>query len=151
MPCKEDMEEKKMFKKYGEYIFLANMLMIIAATYLTITGLFFITAPADSNSPTYGRMLELMSFDAYGLFMLVAATLLFVSSFQTGKLRHLSMLVGGILGALILGLYASASTQGAVNLMIPLRYSLIACTNLIIAAVGGIGLWRSRRLGSSQD
>lgn len=134
-----------MFKNYTEELFLSNMYIVLISVFNAMTGLYFVTAPKGVDSPTYGRMVELMSLDAYGLIMLLSSAFLIVSAFQVGKLKHLSMLVGGVIGTVIIGLYASASTQAAINIMLPMRYSLMACGCLIIGVVGGIGLWKSKR------
>lgn len=55
------------------------------------------------------------------------------------------MIIGGILGAFSIGLYASASTIGGVNLMLPSRYSLISVSCLSIAIAGGYALWRKKK------
>lgn len=134
-----------MFKRYEESKFLVDVLVVTNAIFIAMTGLFFITAPVDISGPTYTKMQELMPLDIYGLIMLASATLLLYSIFRRGKNRHQLMFLGGMLGTLALALYASASTLGAVNIMLPLRYSLIACTSLLIASAGGIGLWINKR------
>lgn len=135
----------KVLKNYNETLFLANMFIALLAVFNAMTGIFFLQVDNDIDSPTYSKMAEIMSLDAYGVIMLLSAVFLIVSAFQMGKLKYLSMIVGGITGAIVIGLYASASTIGAANIMLPMRYSLMACGYLIIAAVGGVGLWRSNR------
>lgn len=120
------------------------MFLALLAVFNAMTGLFFVRVDNDIDSPTYSKMAEVMSLDAYGLIMLLSAIFLIVSAFQMGRLKYLSMLIGGMLGAFIIGLYAAASTLGAANLMLPMRYSLMACGCLIIAVVGGVGLWKKR-------
>ena len=134
----------KAIKNYNETLFLANMFIALLAVFNAMTGLFFLRVDNDIDSPTYSMMAKFMSLDAYGIIMMLSAIFLIVSAFQMGKLKYLSMLVGGITGTVVMGLYAGASTIGAANIMLPMRYSLMACGYLIIAAVGGVGLWRSR-------
>ena len=132
-------------KHYDENIFLASMYVVIIALFNFMSGIFFITADPRIGSPTYGRMQELMPLSIYGLVMFASATLLICSVFSIGKVKSAFMLIGGCLGAISIGLYAAASTIGAVNLMIPSRYSLISVSCIIIAIAGGISLWRNRR------
>lgn len=134
-----------MFSRYEESRFLANLLVVTNAVFIAMTGLFFVTAPDDVSSPTYSKMQELMPLNFFGLIMLASASFLLYSIFKRGKNRHQFMVLGGLLGTLSIALYASASTLGAVNIMLPLRYSLVACTSLLIAAAGGIGLWVTKR------
>ena len=134
-----------MFKHYNEELFLAHMFVLTIAIFNGMTAIFFITADPRISSPTYEKMQELMSLDAYGLIMLASSVFLILSIFQIGKIKNLSMIAGGLLGTISIGLYASASTQGAVNMMLPSRYSLIACACLLLAIVGGFSLWQQTK------
>jgi|SRR5690625_434518 len=135
----------KELRNYDEKLFMSNMFIAVIAIFNAVTGIFFIFIDNNDETPTYSKMAELMSLDSYGLIMLLSALFLIVSAFQMDRLKYLSMIVGGLLGAFVIGLYASASTIEASNLMVPIRYSLMACGCLIIATVGGVGLWKSRR------
>ncbi len=133
-----------MFRHYNETKFLASMYILTISLFNLMTGIFFITADPRISSPTYSKMQELMPLSVYGLAMLVSAILLFTSIFLHGKIRSVFMLVGGLFGVASIGLYASASTLGAVNLMMPSRYSLISISCLLISVAGGFNLWRMR-------
>src|SRR5699024_5667253 len=133
-----------MFRHYNETKFLANMYILTISFFNLMTGIFFITADPRVSSPTYTKMQELMPLSIYGLMMLISAILLFSCIFQQGKIRNIFMVIGGILGAISIGLYASASSIGAVNLMLPSRYSLISISCLLISIAGGLSLWRMR-------
>lgn len=133
-----------MFRHYNETKFLANMYIFTIAMFNLMTAIFFITADPRISSPTYAKMQELMPLSVYGLIMLVSAILLFSCIFQHGKIRCVFMVCGGLLGAFSIGLYASASSLGAVNLMLPSRYSLISISCLLISIAGGFSLWRMR-------
>lgn len=133
-----------MFRHYNETKFLASMYILTMGLFNAMTGLFFITVDPRISSPTYTKMQELMPLSVYGLIMLTSAILLFSCVFQHGKIRSIFMMLGGVLGAISIGLYASASSIGAVNLMLPSRYSLISISCLLIAIAGGFNLWRMR-------
>src|SRR5699024_6812327 len=64
---------------------------------------------------------------------------------QHGRIKNILMIVGGLTGAFSIGLYASASSIGAVNIMLPSRYSLISVSCLLIAIAGGFSLWRMEK------
>ena len=134
-----------MFKNYNENKFLTAMYLLTISLFNFMTGLFFITADSRIGSPTYSSMSELMPLYAYGLIMLTSAVLIFSAIFQIGRSRAIFMIIGGILGAFSMGLYASASTIGGVNLMLPSRYSLISVSCLSIAIAGGYALWRKKK------
>src|SRR5699024_1993997 len=108
-----------MFRHYNEMKFLANMYILTIALFNLMTGIFFITADPRIDSPTYAKMQELMPLSVYGLIMMVSSILLFSCIFQQGKIRNIFMVLGGLSGAISIGLYASASSIGAVNLMLP--------------------------------
>src|SRR5699024_364773 len=133
-----------MFRHYDETKFLVSMYILTISLFNFMTGIFFITADPRISSPTYTKMQELMPLSVYGLIMLTSAILLFSCIFQHGKIRNIFMLFGVILGAVSIGLYASASSIGAVNLMLPSRYSLISISCLLISIAGGFSLWRMR-------
>lgn len=126
--------------------FLANMMLLSSGMFLIISGWYFITDGYKSISPTYLLMTGLMPLEAWGAVMMVAGLLLSAAGFQTGKTRHISMVAGGIIGALMIMLYAMASAEGAINYLVPLRYALMACFNLLIAVLGGVEIWRIRRV-----
>jgi len=139
-----------MFKHYDETKFLASMYVLTMGLFNAMTGIFFITADPRISSPTYSKMQELMPLTAYGLTMFMSAVFLFISIFQNGKSKSIFMIGGGVLGAFSIGLYASASSLGAVNLMLPSRYTLISLSCLTIAISGGFSLWRAKR-NTSRD
>lgn len=134
-----------MFKNYDEKKFLSAMYLWTISMFNFMTGLFFITADPRISSPTYGKMQELMPLPVYGIFMLVSACLIFSAVFAVNTTRYIFMILGGFLGAISIGLYASASTLGGVNLMLPSRYSLISVSCLIIAVAGGFELWKIKK------
>src|SRR5699024_4282687 len=139
-----------MFRHYNETKFLASMYILTISLFNLMTGLFFMTADPRISSPTYSKMQGLMPLTAYGLIMLTSAVFLFYAIFHDGKTPYMFMLFGGLLGAFSIGLYASASSLGAVNVMLPSRYSLISLSCLTIAIAGGFSLWRAKK-NTSRD
>ncbi|HLQ75182.1 MAG TPA: hypothetical protein VK107_03970, partial [Alloiococcus sp.] len=77
-----------MFKHYNEELFLAHMFVLTIAIFNGMTAIFFITADPRISSPTYEKMQELMSLDAYGLIMLASSIFLILSIFQIGKIKN---------------------------------------------------------------
>lgn len=129
-----------------EDTFLSMMFILVVALFNAMTGLFFLKIDYPVDSPTYGRMAEVIDLNIYGLLLIISAVFFILSIFQRGKTRLISMLIGGILGGLLVSFYTSASTLGAANVMLPIRYGLIACSCFIIAAVGGVRLWKTRKI-----
>ncbi|MET3658545.1 hypothetical protein [Sporosarcina psychrophila] len=90
-------------------------------------------------------MSNVLSLGAFGVLFIVAGLLIGLAALQEGTRRSWSLLIGGLLGALMLGLYTMASFEGSLNDMLPLRYAVVTGFNVIIAGVGGIGLWINKR------
>src|SRR5699024_10076890 len=115
-----------------------------------MTGLFFITTDERIASPTYSKMAELMPLSIYGLMMLVSSVLLFCAIFTVNNTRHVFKFLSGMLGAFSIVIYASASTLGGFNIMLPSIYSLISVSCLMFAIAGGCGLWKMSK-NTSQE
>src|SRR5699024_970041 len=113
-----------MLRQYDETKFLASMYVLTIAIFNFMSGLFFITADPRIASPTYDKLSELVPLSVYGLLMLASPVLLCTAIFTVGRLRSIFMRLGGLPRAFSTGLCASSSSLGAVNLMLPARYSL---------------------------
>lgn len=125
--------------------FLAKVMLIFNAMYLGITGGYILTLDNIAYStPTYDLMAGLLSLDTYGVVLLVASALFIYGAIQEDTTRGYALLIGGILGATLLGLYAMASFEGMSSVLLPLRYAVIAGFNLILAGVGGVAVWIRR-------
>lgn len=122
--------------------FLAKAFLIFIAMYLAITGGYILTLDGITYStPTYDLMAGLLSLDTYGVLLLIASALLLYGTVQDGLARGYSLLIGGLIGGVLIVLYAMASFEGSTNALLPLRYALVAGFNLLIAGVGGVRVW----------
>lgn len=135
----------KIFKWQTEEKFLANMMLLSTAAFLVVSGYFFIVDGYRTSAPTYEIMTSIMPLEAWGVVMAVAGIFHAAAAFQYDKIRYWSMIVGGSLGAIVVMLYALASLEGASSYLLAVRYALVACFNLLIAALGGIEIWRIRK------
>lgn len=135
-----------MLRNYNEHDYIARVSLICNALYLVITGGYLLTLDSIAYSaPTYDLMSGILSLGAFGVLFIVAGLLIGLAALQEGARRSWSLLIGGLLGALMLGLYTMASFEGSLNDMLPLRYAVVTGFNVIIAGVGGIGLWINKR------
>lgn len=124
---------------------LAKAFLIFNAMYLAITGGYILTLDGITYSkPTYDLMAGLLSLDTYGVLLLVASALLIYGTIQDGIARGYSLLIGGLIGGVLMVLYAMASFEGMPSVLLPLRYALIAGFNLLVAGVGGVAVWIRR-------
>lgn len=132
-------------RNHTENDFLAKAFLIFNAMYLGITGGYIISLDVITHTtPTYDLMAGLLSLDTYGVIMLVVSALYLYGTIQEGLPRGYALLIGGVLGALLFGLYAMAAFEGSANALLPLRYAVFASFNLIIAGVGGFAIWIRR-------
>lgn len=138
----------KVFRGQTEEKFLGNMMLLSSGMFLLISGYYFIASNGIPGAVTYELMTGLMPLEAWGVLMGVAGILLCAAVFQLDKIRYLSMITGGLLGAGVITLYAMASAQGATTFLIPMRYSMLAGFNLLIAIMGGVQAWRIRKVMS---
>lgn len=135
-----------MLRNYNEHDYIARVSLICDALYLGITGGYLMTLDSIAYSTeTYDLMSHLLSLDAFGIIFIIAAVLLVHAALQEGLRRSWSLLIGGLIGGTLLGLYTMASYEGSLNEMLPLRYAVVAGFNFILAGVGGIGLWINKR------
>jgi hypothetical protein len=135
-----------MLKNLDENDVLAKMFLLFMALFHTVTGLYIVlTDNIKRESTTYTAMSTLVSLNAWGIVFLIVGVLYFFAAFHEGKLKYLLMIVTGFMGAVIFALYAMASIEVSGNLMVGARYAIIASFDLIIAIVGGYGLWNLKR------
>lgn len=135
----------KIFRWQTEEKFLANMMLLSNGLFLVISGYYFIADGYKSAAPTYELMIGLMPLEAWGVVMAIAGMFLCAAAFQLGTMRYSSMIAGGVLGAIMVTLYAMASAEGATTYLVPVRYAVMACFNLLIAVLGGIEVWRIKK------
>lgn len=135
-----------MLRNYNEHDYIARVSLICNALYLVITGGYLLTLDSIAyTTPTYELMSNVLSMGAFGVLFIIAGFLIGHAALQEGARRSWSLLVGGLLGAILLGLYTMATLEGSLNDMLPLRYAVVTGFNAIIAGVGGVGLWINKR------
>lgn len=124
---------------------LAQLFLLCQGLYVTATGfLLFTSNPFTSTSGTYLLLSGMMSLNAWAIIFIISGVSLVASAFLQGRIKSLSMFIGGILGGLLLLLYGVASFDAASNLAVGARYIIVGAFCLIIAALGGKDLWITR-------
>ncbi len=96
------------------------------------------------KSGTYQIMDGLMTIDTWGFLFILSAILILIAAFQETNAKFINMIFGGFIGAIVLFLYSTASSENAVTNLLPSRYALSACFNLFVAAMGGLELWKTK-------
>ncbi len=135
-----------MLQKYDDNDLLAKMFLLFNALLHGITGGYLVVVDdVELQADTYIGMASLFSLDVWGCVFIVVGVLFIAATFHEGHYKHWLSIIAGVLGGVIFGLYAMASAQLAVNIMLPARYAIIASFNVLIAVVGGFEIWKRRR------
>jgi len=135
-----------MLKNLDENDVLAKMFLLFMALFHTVTGLYIVlTDNVKYESPTYLTMSSLISLNYWGIIFVIVGGFYFFAAFHEGKIKHQLMVVAGILGGIIFGLYAMASVEVTTNVMVAARYAIVGIFNAIISVIGGYSLWRLRK------
>ena len=135
-----------MLKNLDENDILAKMFLLFMAMFHTATGLYIVlTEDIKRESTTYTAMSTLVSLNAWGIVFLIVGVLYFFMAFHEGLIKYLLMVITGLIGAVIFGLYAMASIEVTTVIVVGGRYAIVASFNLIIAVLGGFQLWMLKK------
>lgn len=135
-----------MLKNLDENDILAKMFLLFMSLYINVTGLYIVlTDNIKRESETYTTMSQLLSLNTWGIVFLIIGFLYIFSAFHEGAIKFRLMVVAGTLGAIMFSLYAMASYEVSVNIVVAARYTVVASFNAIIATIGGVALWNLRR------
>lgn len=135
-----------MLRKYDDNDLLAKMFLLFYALLHGVTGGYLLVVDGVKfQSATYYGMASLFSLDVWGCVFIAVGVLFIAATFHEGHYKHWLSLLAGTLGGVIFGLYAMASAELAVNVMVPARYAIIASFNVLIALVGGHEIWKRKR------
>lgn len=134
-----------MLRKYDDNDLLAKLFLLFNALLHGATGGYLLLAKNVAfQSDTYFAMAMLFSLDAWGCVFVVVGVLFIAATFHEGHYKQWLSVIAGTLGGIMFGLYAMAAAELAVNMMVPMRYAIIASFNALIALVGGHELWKRR-------
>lgn len=141
---KKKVREKR---KISLHELLANLFIILVAALGGIRGLEWMISDS-SKLGTVAKLYDFMSniadIQSLGLTLFISSILIFVSAFLKGRIAYIFLLLGGLNGAFIHYIYALASIEGA-NLFTTYYSALVlAASQLILALVGGIMLWKKK-------
>lgn len=134
-----------MLKRHDKLWILSVSYLFSLAMFNAMTGMFMLIAGGRYDSVIYDKIEELIPLEILGLLLFSSAIFLLISIFVKGYPEISLMIAGGLLGAIGLGLYASASSVGVDNLLVPSRYALLSISNLSIMVTGGLTLWQKRK------
>lgn len=137
----------RILRNYNEDDILSKTLLLYFAFQHGAVGIFFMFAKIDSKmSNALKGMDELLPMDAWGIILLVSSVAFVVTVLQEHKLEYWFMLLAGTTGMVTFALLSMASIELSVNQTNTINYIIIASIDLIVAILGGVGLWLRRTL-----
>lgn len=133
------------FDNYDQDNVVSKLLYIYFAFAHGSIGLFLVVSDLERfNSKVLKAMGYVVPMSVWGLLFLVTAITFILIALQEGKAKHISMIVAGLMGAMVFGLMAMASLELSVNQTNTMNYIFISSVDLIIATLGGVTLWKSK-------
>lgn len=134
----------KPMKNYCEDDFMSRLMFVyLAFIHASVGYLFIFGDVSEVNHNAFSAMSELLSNQTWGLILLAAAVSYLTVAIQENKTKHLGMLLGGFLGAIVFGFLTMAMIELDTPQFNTARYGVLASLNLIISVVGGLSLWRT--------
>jgi len=133
------------FDNYSEDNVVSKILYIYFAFSHGVFGLFLVVEDLSRfNSKVINAMDSVMPISIWGVMLILSALSFMLVAIQEGKIKGMSMIFAGFVGAMIYGLLAMASMELSVNQTNTLNYIFISSVDLLIATLGGITLWKLR-------
>lgn len=134
--------------KNSKWDYYLDALALCFSGLLGITGVFFIIFSEDmvKKSPVYITINETvpLGFTAFGLAFLLAAVALFVALLIDNNTQYIFFVFGGLLGALLMTVYAAASFDSSTQQVLPWRY-LYFSGYFISLVLMGVLAWKAKR------
>lgn len=135
----------RFLKNYNEDDVLAKSLLLYFAFQHGAIGVFFVFSDISSiGSNAFDGMARILPMDAWGIILLVSSAAFIVTTFQEKSIEFWFMLVAGVTGMVTFSLLAMANIELSVNQTNTINYIIIASIDLIVAMLGGIGIWVRR-------
>lgn len=137
----------RFIKNYNEEDVLSKTLLLYFAFQHGAIGIFFIFADFNElQSRALHGMSNLLPIDVWGIILLLSSVAFIVAVLQEHKLEYWFMLLAGITGMVTFALLSMASIELSSNQTNTLNYIIIASIDLIVAILGGVGLWLRRKV-----
>lgn len=132
----------RFLKNYNEDDVLAKSLLLYFAFQHGAIGIFFVFNNLSGN--VFKGMAKILPMEVWGIILLVSAVAFLVTTFQEKHIEFWFMLVAGVTGMVTFSLLSMANMELSVNQTNTINYIIIASIDLIVAILGGIGLWVRR-------
>lgn len=127
---------------------MSNLLILLISILGAIRGFEWIARDGETlvkASKIYVTIGQIIDVQSLGWLMLVSAAVLASTVFISGRVRYVSLVIGGFaLGSIFL-FYGMASTEFANLIATYYTFVSIGLYGYVLAGLGAIALWKTRR------
>lgn len=127
---------------------MSNLLVLLVAILGAIRGLEWVMRSNETlvkASKIYVTISQIIDIQSLGWLMLISAAVLASTIFISGRIRYISLVIGGFaLGSIFL-FYGMASTEFANLIATYYTFVSVGLYGYVLAGLGVIALWRTRR------
>lgn len=127
---------------------MSNLLILLIAILGAIRGFEWITRDSETlvkASKIYLTITQVMDVQTLGWLMLISAAVMASTIFISGRVRYVSMVIGGFATGSIFIFYGMASTEFANLIATYYTFVSIGLYGYILCGLGVIVLWRTRK------
>lgn len=127
---------------------MSNLLILLVAILGAIRGIEWVLRSNETlvkASKIYITISQIIDIQSLGLLMLISSVVLVSTIFISGRIRYVSLVIGGFaLGSIFL-FYGMASTEFANLIATYYTFVSLGLYGYVLAGLGVIALWRTRR------
>lgn len=127
---------------------MSNLLILLISILGAIRGFEWIARDGETlvkASKIYVTIGQVIDVQSLGWLMLVSAAVLVSTIFISGRVRYVSLVIGGFATGSIFLFYGMASTEFANLIATYYTFVSIGLYGYVLAGLGAIALWRTRR------
>lgn len=127
---------------------MSNLLILLISILGAIRGFEWITRDNETlvkASKIYVTISQVIDVQSLGWLMLISAVVLMSTIFISGRVRYVSMVIGGFATGSILIFYGMASTEFANLIATYYTFVTLGLYGYILCGLGVIALWKMRK------
>ena len=127
---------------------MSNLLILIVAILGAIRGIEWIARDGETlvkASKIYLTISQIVDIQSLGLLMLISSAVLLSTIFISGRVRYVSLIIGGFATGSIFLFYGMASTEFANLMATYYTFVTLGLYGYVLAGLGVIALWRTRQ------
>ncbi len=127
---------------------MSNLLILLISILGAIRGLEWIARDGETlvkASKIYVTIGQIIDVQSLGWLMLISAAVLASTIFISGRVKYVSLVIGGFATGSIFLFYGMASTEFANLIATYYTFVSIGLYGYVLAGLGAIALWRTRQ------